>query len=313
MKSPKILNYEIRPCKFVERRLYLQSLYQITSSLKIKYQYIGFGGLTFTDFKLFHKELNIDEMYSIEGCFTPQKLEFNKPFSCINILHGRSSQKLLNINLRKPSIVWLDYDGELTMDVFKDINILFNDLLHGSIYIMTCNRQLQNNDVDPQCPYTNREFEAVFPGLVPFDIEDNCCAVVNTPKTIRKMVNSYCSKVLRERSRSGGDRLIFHPLYNIKYNERGAAGMYTYGGIILNEDFDEDNLYLNGFDFLNNEIPFEIDVPNITHKEALHLNKIINIEKEETDFIEQKIISPTDLEKYKRFYKYMPNFYDVRL
>ena len=61
------------------------------------------------------------------------------------------------------------------------------------------------------------------------------------------------------------------------------------------------------------EIPFEIDVPNITHKEALHLNKIINIEKEETDFIEQKIISPTDLEKYKRFYKYMPNFYDVRL
>ena len=104
---------------------------------------------------------------------------------------------------------------------------------------MTCNRQLQNNDVDPQRPYTNREFEAVFPGLVPFDIEDNCCAVVNTPKTIRKMVNSYCSKVLRERSRSGGDRLIFHPLYNIKYNERGAAGMYTYGGIILNEDFDD--------------------------------------------------------------------------
>ena len=82
---------------------------------------------------------------------------------------------------------------------------------------------------------------------------------------------------------------------------------------IQDEDFDEDNLYLNGFDFLNNEIPFEIDVPNITHKEALHLNKIINLEKEETDFIEQKIISPTDLEKYKLFYKYMPNFYDVRL
>ena len=37
------------------------------------------------------------------------------------------------------------------------------------------------------------------------------------------------------------------------------------------------------------------------------------IEKEETDFIDKKIISLTDLEKYKRFYKYMPNFYDVRL
>ena len=31
------------------------------------YQYIGFGGVSFTDFKLFHKELNIGEMFSIEG------------------------------------------------------------------------------------------------------------------------------------------------------------------------------------------------------------------------------------------------------
>ena len=136
MKSPNLFNYEIRPCKFVERRMLLASLYQIVINMRQEYQYVGFGGLMFTDFKLFHKELSVDSMYSIEGSFTPEKLEFNKPFSCIKILHGLSTNMLLKIDLSKPSIVWLDYDGVLTMDVFTDINILFNSLPHGSVYIM---------------------------------------------------------------------------------------------------------------------------------------------------------------------------------
>lgn len=312
MRSPKSLNYEIRPCKFVERRLLLSSLYQITSSIKKQYQYIGFGGLTFTDFKLFHKELNINTMYSIEGCFTPQKLEFNKPFSCIKILHGKSSHMLLKIDLNQPSVVWLDYDGELTMDVFTDINILFNSLPHGSIYIMSCNRQLQNNEAEPQRPYTNEEFKGIFSGLVPFDIMDNCCAEINAPVTIKRMLYSYCCKVLCERSKLDGNKLYFRPLYNIKYQERGGARMFTFGGIILENGYNEDNLYLNGFDFLNNENAFEIDIPNITHKEALYLNQIIDIEQAEKEFIDNKIINEKDLMKYKQFYKYMPNFYDVR-
>ena len=78
MKSPNLFNYEIRPCKFVERRMLLASLYQIVINMRQEYQYIGFGGLMFTDFKLFHKELSVNSMYSIEGGFTPEKLEFIK-------------------------------------------------------------------------------------------------------------------------------------------------------------------------------------------------------------------------------------------
>ena len=57
MKSATVLNYETRPCKFVERRMLLASIARIMGVLKLRYQYIGFGGLSFTDFKLFHKEL----------------------------------------------------------------------------------------------------------------------------------------------------------------------------------------------------------------------------------------------------------------
>ena len=85
MKSPTVLNYEIRPCKFAERRMLLASFARIIGVFKQQYQYVGFGGLSFTDFKLFHRELHINTMYSIEGEYCKPKLEFNKPYSCISI------------------------------------------------------------------------------------------------------------------------------------------------------------------------------------------------------------------------------------
>ena len=277
MKSPKLVNYEIRPCKFVERRILLSSLFQIITHLKQEYQYIGFGGLAFTDFKLFHKELNISNMYSIEGAFTPEKLEFNKPFSCIKILHGLSKDKLKEIDLSKPSIVWMDYDGVLTMDVFNDIFTLFTSLPHGSVYIMSCNRQLQNNDADLPEPYSKEELEKIFIRLVPFDIEENCCSDVNAPNTIRRMIFSFCHKTLKERNKSDSTKLKFSPLYNIIYQERGGARMFTCGGIILDDNFSEDLLHIKEFDYLNQETPFEINIPNVTHREALFLNQIMFI------------------------------------
>ena len=62
MKSPTSLNYEIRPCKFVERKMLLSAFARIIPLFKQEYQYIGFGGLSFTDFKLFHRELHINRI-----------------------------------------------------------------------------------------------------------------------------------------------------------------------------------------------------------------------------------------------------------
>ena len=62
-KSAVTINYEIRPCKFVERRMLLASLSRILGAIRKEqeYQYIGFGGCSFTDFKLFHRELQINQ------------------------------------------------------------------------------------------------------------------------------------------------------------------------------------------------------------------------------------------------------------
>lgn len=291
------------------------SLSSIIGSLNIDYQYIGFGGLSFTDFKLFHKELNIRTMYSIENGFPVEKLNFNKPFSFISVLNGLSTEKLSEIDLSTPSIVWLDYDDVLSMSVFQDITILFDALPHGSVYLMSCNRQLTKRDEEHNrsLPYTREELEALFPQLVPFDLGDDCCTGVNAPETISRMLHDYCNKTLRNRNKRSSSELKFTQLYSIIYQENRGAPMYTFGGIILDKDYNEAQLVKNSNAFINANSLFEIDIPNLTRREALFIDQILNDATKEQELVDRRIITSEDLRKYKNFYKYMPNFYDVRL
>ncbi len=310
MKSPSMINYEIRPCKFAERKMLLISFSRIIGAFKSCYQYIGFGGLSFTDFKLFHKELNIEAMYSIEAGYNVEKLNFNKPFSCINILQGTSTEVLGKLDLKKPSIVWLDYDDTLSMTVFDDINILFNQLPAGSIYVMSCNRELKNKET--ALPLTEEELREEFNDIAPYQIEKNGCAEPNVHKTLFSMIMGYCNRVLHDRNKLG-ENLAFTPLYNFKYNENRGARMYTCGGIILDKSFDESKLNINDLNFIKSEEVCEIKIPNITHKEASYLNQILNDISQEQDLIDRNILKENDIKVYKKCYKFMPNFYDVRL
>lgn len=309
MNSPTVLNYEIRPCKFAERRMLLSSFARIMGVFKQQYQYIGFGGLSFTDFKLFHKELHIDDMYSIEGGYSKHKLEFNKPFSCVNIMHGMSSEMLASLDLTKPSIVWLDYDDVLSMDVFTDLELVLHSIPPGSIYLMSCNRQLRKDRINP---YSKEELREIYGSLVPFDVHDDCCTDSKSSTTIKGMIDGHCTSILKNRNKLG-ENLIYKPLYNIKYNEYRGARMFTCGGIILDKEDAEMNLNLGDLDYISTESPYEIDIPNLTFRETNYLNQILNIPDKEQELIDKAIVSQEDIEKYKRIYKYMPNFYDVRL
>lgn len=309
MKSPTALNYEIRPCKFAERRMLLSSFARIIGVFKQRYQYIGFGGLSFTDFKLFHKELHINEMYSIEGGYCTQKLEFNKPYSCISILHGHSSDMLSSIDLTKPSIIWLDYDDVLSLDVFTDLELVLHSIPRGSIYIMSCNRQLRK---DRTSPYSKEELRDIYGGLVPFDIQDDCCTDINSSSTIKRMIEADCNNILKNRNKLG-ENLMYKSLYNIKYSEYRGARMFTCGGVILDkEDIDLD-LNLEDLEYISTELPYEIDIPNLTYRETNYLNQVLGVSEKEQELVDKEIILYEDIEKYKKIYKFIPNFYDVRL
>ena len=49
-------------------------------------------------------------------------------------------------------------------------------------------------------------------------------------------------------------------------------------------------------------------------KEAIKLNQVLNDnEKEENEIIALNILDREGIDKYKALYKYMPNYFDVRL
>lgn len=312
MNSPKRLNYETRPAKFTERKMLLSSFLRVCNQYKDKYQYIGLGGLAFTDFKLFHKELHINEMYSFEGgSFSMDKLNVNCPYSFINIIKESSTEALPKIDLTKKSLVWLDYDDSLENFMFEDLAILMNKLPVGSIYLMSCNRQLKSDDSGEI--YTVEEFREKFGGLTPFNVTEKDLSGGEDFNTIRKMLAQLINKTIKDRSRNG-ENIKFQQLYNILYQENRGARMFTFGGVITESDKTFEELNQSDFDFIkNDDSVYKIDIPNLTSKEIDLINKNISNDDGLKDIIDKRIATEIEISKHKDIYKYLPNFYDVRL
>lgn len=278
MNSPTKLNYEVRPCKFAERTMLLAVLQTITNKFEGKYQYIGFGGLTFTDFKLFHRNLHIDIMHSIEGgSYSEDRLKYNSPYGFIQIHKGMSSTELTKINFDTKTIVWLDYDGAIEDYTFSDLSLLLRKMPVGSVYIVSCNRELKNKENSDFSSVD--EFVDVFKELSPSDLKISDLSASNDYKTIRKMFNKSVRNALKDRNMYG-DSVKFRQLFDIIYQENRGAKMYTYGGIILDHNYEEHLLEVDDFPFIyrGEDEAYKIEVPNITLKESLLLNSCIGDE-----------------------------------
>ncbi|MBO0356020.1 hypothetical protein J0656_18525 [Muricauda ruestringensis] len=310
MNSPRKINYELRPAKFTERKMLLASLTSICRFYNLDYQYIGFGGLSFTDFKLFHKELHINKMTSIEGgdLLQKERVEFNRPFSFINLEYGLSTTILTKLNLSEPSIIWLDYDNALENHMFEDISIIFRKLPAGSIYIFTSNRELKDKNTGNQ--YEVESFSKKFGSLIPFDVKNVDFSGTENYKTIRKMLLGHINSFIDERNLLN-ENLKFYQLFNFLYQENGGAKMYTFGGVIDKKNSNLTDSNINNFEFIElGEEPHRINIPNLTIKESEYIDKNFD---DEDSIIESRIIEEHDLKKYKQTYKYLPNYFDVRL
>lgn len=311
MNSPKNINYETRPFKFTERKMLLSTFARLCSKYQFSYQYIGFGGLAFTDFKLFHKELHIDDMHSIEGGdFSNERLEFNRPYSFIRIYKELSTSALAKIDLTKKSIIWLDYDGALDNYMFDDLALLMNKIPEGSIYLMTCNRELKSEKGEL---YSVDEFRDKFGPKAPFDLKATNFSGEESCNTIRKMLMTHIRNIIKDRNRND-ENVKFQQLFNIRYEEYRGARMYTFGGIVTNNDTTVDALNLNSFDFIRTDDDlYKIEIPNITFKEEIYINQHVGIAERLDQLREKKIISDRDIDKYITVYKFLPNFFDVRM
>ncbi|MGH7989319.1 MAG: O-methyltransferase, partial [Limisphaerales bacterium] len=92
--SYRKIHYLLRPAKNVQRKMLCEAFQRLGKAKDVKeYRYVGFGSMYYGDFVLFHRILGIEHMTSIEHEDGAPRAEFNKPYSCIDVLAGRANAK----------------------------------------------------------------------------------------------------------------------------------------------------------------------------------------------------------------------------
>lgn len=304
------INYRIRPAKSIERKMLCNSFRRLTYFSTVdQYKYIGFGSPFFADFMLFHKQLGIEKMISIEKDIDNRgRFEFNKPYKCIEMKFGESNEILPDLDWGTGrDIVWLDYDGHLDLKVLMDIDTVFYNIQSGSIVAITVNVNFRRKQELSLLKSLLKEKTPEH--LSNKDLEDWKAAEV-----CRQIMLDEITQTLQNRNllQNKGEKYIFQPLYYFGYKD--GARMLTFGGIIYNENEEElfNNCNFTQLPYIKTDNKmFLIDVPSLTYKEIRYLDS--QLPHESITEVKSPGVKPEDVTRYSALYKFFPTFSETEI
>lgn len=318
MASYNIFNYNHRPAKAVERKMFIELLKELYGVVDARHcTYIGFGSVFFVDFRMIHKELGIKKMINIENKVEDrERFEYNKPFSCISLEWGNSTEVLLDVDWKGKKILWLDYDETLQAFMFEDIDVIFSNLEPGSFYFFTCNSSLPKFFDKTNQIYKIDDFKNEFKEYVPFEFSAGMLTAAQSPYLTRKMINARINHILEQRNAilEEEEKLVYSQMFFISYKDK--APMFSTGGMILKRK-DIKNLKATKVFSLpyvrTDDALLDIQSPILTNSEIDLINS--HLPKVKSRFMKLKklkFIPDEELEKYHNIYRYYPSFVEIR-
>lgn len=316
MSSHRVINYQLRPSKNIERKMICEALQRMAhfGNLPI-YRYIGFGSRYFADFTLLHKILGIHQMISIEKDSSNKDwFEFNRPYKCIQPIYRHSNLVLPTLSWNIPTILWLDYDGKLTAPVFADILTFFTKAIAGSIFLITVNAEAGNNYLSHE--HRLKELiEDVGEARVPHNLKNTDLSNKERPKTYRTIINNEIDEKIELRNSvlEESQKLTYRQLFNFTYND--DAQMLTLGGIIYNQDQVSilEKCSFHDFEYVKtNEEIYKIEVPNLTFREIHYLNQNLPLQDEGLNTF-RRCIPEKEINQYAKIYRYFPAFTEAEV
>ena len=322
MASADYVNYAVRPNKTVERKIVFEILSALTSIYDFsKYRYVGFGAVWFVDFVLAHKYLFIADMLSIEKDeYIARRAEFNKPYACVRIEAGESDSVLPGLPYKEcPFLIWLDYDTSLDGPVLRDISTLCQHTQAGSLVIVTINahrNSLPNKDPDDREFQSHEERLRHFAGdLVPQTLPKGVMQTSKYPCFLASLLFQHMRRQVRKAGRED-DQIV--PLFNIRY--RDNAPMITVGAVIDAQGHAEEISAVlkdrNTIPRMDEDEQISIDIPPLTLKEKATLDQLMPSDDVSIQNIVQQFghrLKPSQIEAYRRFYRYYPMFGEVTI
>lgn len=329
--------YHTRPNKHIDRHLFIQSLTALHRVLSIQqYQYIGFGSIMFDDFKMLHNQLGIEKMFSLEmEELLYKRAEFNTPYNCITVLKEKSTSFIAEFERDSPTIAWLDYTkpGEIGGQ-FSDFCCLLSKMESNDIVRITLNANPTALDTEPpdkrKTPEAVRRdrFDNLQKRIGDYIPELACSEDVCTMKYPVLLLSCLEKAAKRTIIQTKYDKREIVPIFSSCYKD--GTQMVTLTVIVLKDGIKAHPEVVNAlanfkhFNFLWNK-PCNINVPELTPKEILELNKLLpppcnssecwnecslSLIAKEFKFI---FNGTTTIQSYLDYYKYYPNFHHISM
>ncbi|BDR15657.1 O-methyltransferase [Vibrio sp. STUT-A11] len=287
MSTGSSIPYHLRQNKAVERILFEEQLKLLepwieqTNNKPIKdYRYISFGGPFLEDFKSIHRNLNINDMTSIENDEnTLMRQEFNKPISCIKLLDDPmdSTDFIDHDQFQKETILWLDYVNTEYVSQLNDIKNAVEKMGEFDILKVTFNANVANIRVEEGSNLQLQRYE-FFQNLIPndylpTDLDPDDFTYKNFHKVLVKTIkNAFDSG---NYNKSGMTAKI---LSSFLYKD--GQPMLTVSCILLSHknllNFDQ-NAKLKEWEFYYNDDSsvFDISLPSLSARERIEIERLL--------------------------------------
>jgi hypothetical protein len=325
--SYRIVNYALRPAKAIERRMLCAAFERLHPFQRIrKYRYVGFGSIYFSDFQLLHRELGITDMLSIEkdvsakACF-----RFNRPYKCIRLKFAPSTEVLPTLNWGRRTILWLDYDDRLNVNILGDIATVCLRATSGSMVVISVNAQPDAEPSEEERVYqeaTGKSFDLgdyrlriakeLIGEKLPVGTSGGDLRGEGLARVFRDVIDSAIAEQLSIRNAMlpVEKKIHYRQLFHFRYKD--GAQMLTVGGILYRAA-EGQTVAACDFDML----PFirsgpehcSIKAPCLTAKEIRHLNS--QLPTRSSGKLRVPGVPDADIQQYAEVYRFFPTFSEI--
>jgi hypothetical protein len=303
--------YHIRPNKAADRLTLIDAIRLVVKPTELSdYTYYSMGGPTLEDFRIIYEFYPEIKMVCIEQdaeIYKRQRFHLPCRFHRLKLEHTTLKSFLAQYEAQdQKSIFWLDYTN-LELGHFDDFMGLLGKVGANCIVKIT----LSCDARDYRKPEQAEDFRKKFETLLPNSSDPPPNRVDKLALLMQQMVQIASQKAL-----PSAMPLMFLPISSFYYSD--GAGMFTLTGLVCRRVEEKDfRKALQKWPFANtnwNE-PIKINVPSLSTKERLHLQRhlpsgtnagkslrralgyLIDDNTEQTE---------TQLQQYALFHRYFP-------
>jgi hypothetical protein len=317
------VQYDLRPAKQVERRIFIESFQLLAEAgFPIRdYQYTGMGSIHFVDFALFHKFLGLNRLISVEiASDIDERLKFNTPYAgCVEVIPGQAiGEYIPNLSKEHKHVLWLDYDNVLSNEMLRDVCQAVTMLPNSSVLLVTVDTEPPEYEEGERkgekmdAKNTRKCFEEIVEGFADYLLDtwaDDDFDWDNLPNINAQLLIKSITEGIK-----GRPEPCFIPLFHFLYSN--GHRMLTIGGMVGTQK-DRKKIKKSRLGQMNyvrltfKEKPFLIRIPRITRKERLYLDSNMPASPgwRPKDFE----MSNEDIEDYRNIYRFFPSFAELLL